>query len=372
MSRTILIMAAGTGGHIFPGLAIAKELASRGWKVVWMGTPGGMEGRLVGAAGYPMETVNMSGVRGKGTLAWLLLPVRLLVAFWQSTAMIFRVRPDVVLSMGGYVAFPGGMMAALWGKPLVVHEPGATAGLANRALALVADRVVVGMEGAFEARTGHAIGDRIPRPGKVEWLGTPVRAEIANIPVPQTRYAGRTGPMRLLVVGGSLGAQTLNDLVVAALAAMPEAVRPEVVHQAGERNFAALEKGYRDAGVRAEVVAFIDDMAARYAWCDVMIARSGAITVAEIGVAGVAAILFPLPWFVADEQAGNARFLESRGAAMRLEQLETSPASLAAVLSGLAREKLSAMAAAARSLGKPEATRRCADLCEQLAGSRST
>ncbi|MBL0143407.1 MAG: undecaprenyldiphospho-muramoylpentapeptide beta-N-acetylglucosaminyltransferase [Betaproteobacteria bacterium] len=361
-------MAAGTGGHIMPGLAIARELVSRGWKVVWMGTASGMEGKLVAQAGYPMETVSMTGVRGKGGLAWLLLPVKLLIAFWQSSVILFRVRPDVVLSMGGYVAFPGGVMAALWGRPLVVHEPGATAGLTNRALALVADRVVAGMEGAFEARTGHAVGDRIPKPRNVEWLGTPVREEIARVPAPESRYAGRTGPLRLLVVGGSLGAQTLNELIVAALAVMPEAARPEVIHQAGERNFADLGKRYREAGVKAEVVAFIDDMAARYSWCDLLIARSGAITVAEIGVAGVAAILFPLPWFVADEQTGNARFLESRGAAIRLAQLETSPASLASVLAGLGRDKLCAMAAAARSLGKPDATRRCADLCERMAG----
>jgi UDP-N-acetylglucosamine--N-acetylmuramyl-(pentapeptide) pyrophosphoryl-undecaprenol N-acetylglucosamine transferase len=367
MARTILIMAAGTGGHIFPGLAIAKELVARGWKVVWMGTPTGMERKLVAQAGYPMETVNMAGVRGKGGLAWLLLPLRLLAAFWQSTSVIFRIRPDVVLSMGGYVAFPGGMMAALWGKPLVVHEPGASAGLTNRALALVADRVIVGMEGAFEARTGHAIGDRIPRPARVEWLGTPVREEIARVPAPEVRYAARTGPLRLLVVGGSLGAQTLNELIVAALASMPETARPDVVHQAGERNHEALVRKYRDAGVKAEVLAFIDDMAARYAWCDVMIARSGAITVAEIGVAGVAAILFPLPWFVATEQAGNARFLESRGAAMQLAQLETTPAGLATVLAGLTREKLVAMATAARSTGKPAATVGCADLCERIA-----
>ncbi|MDH5263387.1 MAG: glycosyltransferase, partial [Betaproteobacteria bacterium] len=281
-------------------------------------------------------------------------------------AILFRVRPDVVLSMGGYVAFPGGMMAALWGKPLVVHEPGATAGLANRALALVADRVVAGMEGSFEARTGHRVGDRIPRPREVRWLGTPVREEIAGVAAPEARFAGREGRLRLLVVGGSLGAQTLNDLIVAALAAMPEAARPEVVHQAGERNFAALEQRYREAGVKAEVVAFIDDMAARYAWCDVLVARSGAITVAEIGVAGVAAILFPLPWFVAEEQSANARFLEARGAAIRLAQLETTPASLAALLAGLTRERLAAMAAAARAAGKPDATRRCADLCEAL------
>jgi UDP-N-acetylglucosamine--N-acetylmuramyl-(pentapeptide) pyrophosphoryl-undecaprenol N-acetylglucosamine transferase len=366
MARTILIMAAGTGGHIFPGLAIAKELAARGWKVAWMGTPGGMETRLVAQAGYPMHAVSMSGVRGKGAAAWLLLPLRLLAAFWQASVAMFRARPDVVLSLGGYVAFPGGMMAVLWGKPLVVHEPGATAGLANRALALVADRVVAGMEGAFEARTGHAIGDRIPKPRRVEWLGTPVREEIARLPQPQARLAGRTGPLRLLVVGGSLGARTLNELVVAALAAMPEGSRPQVVHQAGERNFEDLARRYREAGVAAEVVPFIDDMAARYAWCDVLIARSGAITVAEISAAGVAALLFPLPWFVADEQAGNARFLESRGAALRLDQLATTPEALAATLAGLTRGRLLAMAQAARALGRPEATRRCADLCEAL------
>jgi UDP-N-acetylglucosamine--N-acetylmuramyl-(pentapeptide) pyrophosphoryl-undecaprenol N-acetylglucosamine transferase len=332
-----------------------------------MGTPTGMEGKLVAQAGYPMQTVAMAGVRGKGALAWLLLPLRLLIAFWQASAAIFRVRPDVVLSMGGYVAFPGGMMAVLWGKPLVVHEPGATAGLANRALALVADRVVVGMEGAFEARTGHAVGDRIPKPKAVTWLGTPVREEIARVPAPAQRYAGRAGRLRLLVVGGSLGAQTLNDLVVAALAALPAEVRPEVVHQSGERNREALVKAYGDAGVQAEVVAFIDDMAARYGWCDVMIARSGAITVAEIGVAGVAAILFPLPWVMAGEQGGNAEFLASRGAAIHLAQLETPPARLAAVLAGLTRESLAAMAAKARALGKPDATVRCADLCEALA-----
>jgi len=367
VSRTLLVMAAGTGGHIFPGLAIAREMATRGWSVAWMGTPAGMEGRLVAEAGYPMHTVAMAGVRGKGALAWLFLPLRLLVAFWQATSVIFRVRPDVVLSMGGYVAFPGGMMAVLWGKPLVVHEPGATAGLANRALALVADRVVVGMEGAFEARTGHALGDRIPRPKRVEWLGTPVREAIAQVAVPDARYAGRTGPLRLLVVGGSLGAQTLNDLIVSALAAMPEASRPEVVHQAGERNIAALDAAYAKAGVRAQAVAFIDDMAARYAWCDVLVCRAGAITVAEIAAAGVAAVLFPLPWFVADEQAGNANFLVRHEAGIALAQLETTPESLGTLLASLTRERLAALATKARALGRPDATARCADLCEALA-----
>ena len=367
MTRTILIMAAGTGGHIFPGLAIARELVSRGWKVHWMGTPSGMENKLVREAGFPITTVNMSGVRGKGLAAWVFLPLKILRGFWQSTRALFAVRPDVVLSMGGYVAFPGGMMAALWGKPLVVHEPGAVAGITNRVLAPVADRVVVGMEGSFDRPVAQRWANAMPKPRRVEWLGTPVREEIAAVPAPPERLAGRAGRLRLLVVGGSLGAQTMNDLVLAALQAMPAAERPEVVHQAGAKLFEDLATAYRAAGVAGEVVPFIDDMAARYAWCDVMVCRSGAVTVAELSAAGVASILFPLPWFVADEQMANARFLADRGAGIVLKQLETSPADLSAVLRGLTREKVLAMATAARALGKPDATRRCADLCQELA-----
>ena len=367
MSRTILIMAAGSGGHIFPGLAIAKELVARGWKVHWMGTPAGMEGKLVSAAGYPMVNVNMSGVRGKGVAAWLVLPLRILIAFWQSSVALFRIRPDVVLSMGGYVAFPGGMMAALWGKPLVVHEPGAVAGITNRVLAPVADRVVVGMEGAFEQKVSQKWANALPKPKRVLWLGTPVRDEIAALPPPEERYAARGGRLRLLVVGGSLGAQTMNDLVLAALASMTPEERPEVVHQAGAKLYEGLRAAYGKAGVQGEVLPFVDDMAARYAWCDVLICRSGAITVAEIGAAGIASILFPLPWFVADEQAANARFLADRDAGIALKQLETQPAQLAEILRGLDRNRLTTMARKARALGKPDATKRCADLCVELA-----
>jgi UDP-N-acetylglucosamine--N-acetylmuramyl-(pentapeptide) pyrophosphoryl-undecaprenol N-acetylglucosamine transferase len=367
MARTILIMAAGTGGHIFPGLAIAKEMAARGWTIHWMGTRAGMENKLVAQAGYPMVNVDMSGVRGKGALAWLVLPMRILRAFWQSTVAIFRIRPDVVLSMGGYVAFPGGMMAALWGKPLVVHEPGAIAGITNRVLAPVADRVIVGMEGAFERKVEQKWANMLLKPKRVDWLGTPVREEIAAIAPPDERCANRAGKLRLLVVGGSLGAQTMNDLVLAALAAMPEAERPEVVHQAGEKLHAGLVEAYAKAGVAGEVVPFIADMAARYAWCDVLICRSGAITVAEISAAGVASILFPLPWFVADEQMANARFLADRGAGIALAQLETKPAQLAELIRGLDRNRLAGMARNARALGKPGATRACADACMELA-----
>ncbi|MGZ5100257.1 MAG: undecaprenyldiphospho-muramoylpentapeptide beta-N-acetylglucosaminyltransferase [Usitatibacter sp.] len=367
MSRTVLIMAAGSGGHIFPGLAIAGELRQRGWNIHWMGTRAGMENRLVKQAGYPMVNVNMSGVRGKGALAWLVLPLRILVAFWQSTAAIFRIRPDVVLSMGGYVAFPGGMMAALWRKPLVVHEPGAVAGITNRVLAPVADRVIVGMEGAFDRPVAPRWANRLPKPRRVDWLGTPVRDEITAVPHPDERYAGRGGKLRLLVVGGSLGAQTMNDLVLAALASMQPQERPDVVHQAGEKLFDGLRAAYGKAGVAGEVLPFIDDMAARYGWCDVLVCRSGAITVAEITAAGVAAILFPLPWFVADEQAANAAFLAERGAGIALRQLDTTPPALAERLRSLTRGQLAAMARKARALGRPDATRRCADLCQELA-----
>lgn len=365
--RTVLIMAAGTGGHIFPGLAIAQELQSRGWNVHWMGTPTGMENKLVARAGYPMTHVSMTGVRSKGVVAWMLLPLKIFAAFWQATRAIFRIRPDVVLSMGGYVAFPGGMMAVLWGRPLVVHEPGAVAGLTSRALALVADRVIVGIEGTFERRIKGNLASRLPLPKRIEWLGTPVRAEIAAIEAPETRYAKHDGKLRLLVVGGSLGAQTLNDLVLAALKTLPEDQRPEVVHQAGEKHYEGLRAAYGAAGVSAEVVAFVDDMAARYAWCDVLVSRAGAITIAEVTAAGVAAILFPLPWFVHDEQLANAQSLSTRNAGITLEQLETSPAHLATLIASFTRDGLADIARRARGLGKPDAAVRCARVCEELA-----
>jgi len=367
MKRTILIMAAGTGGHIFPGLAIAKELQLRGWDVHWMGTRWGMENKIVGEAGYPMVNINISGVRGKGVAAWLFLPFRILVSFLQSTVAIFRIRPDVVLSLGGYVAFPGGMMAVLWGRPLVVHEPGAVAGITNRFLAAVADRVIVGMEGAFERKVATGWANRIPKPRRVEWLGTPVRDEIAKVPPPEERFAGANGRLRLLVVGGSLGAQTMNDLVLAALASMPADKRPQVVHQAGQKLHEKLVYEYRHAHVEAEVVHFIDDMARRYTWCDLAICRSGAVTVAEIAAAGVASILFPLPWFVVDEQTANARFLADHEAGIALDQLQTKPERLAEILLGLDRNRLADMARKARALGKPDATKRCADVCVELA-----
>jgi UDP-N-acetylglucosamine--N-acetylmuramyl-(pentapeptide) pyrophosphoryl-undecaprenol N-acetylglucosamine transferase len=357
MSRTILITAGGTGGHVFPGLAVADALRAAGWRVVWLGARTGMEARLVPARGYEMAWVRASAVRGKALAAKLLLPLNLLVGFWQSARAILRHRPDVVLGLGGYVAFPGGMMASLLARPLAVHEQNAVAGLTNRILARIADRVLVAFPGALE---------------NAEWTGKPVRAEIARLAPPAERFAGRSGPLQLLVVGGSLGAQALNESVPRALAAIPAAERPRVVHQSGEKHLAALEQAYRDAGVAGELVAFIDDMAARYAAADLVICRAGAITVAELAAAGVPAVLVPFPHAVDDHQTANAAFLAGRGAAVLLPQRELSPLALAALIRSLDRARLLEMAAKARALGKPEATRTVAERCMQLAqGARA-
>jgi UDP-N-acetylglucosamine--N-acetylmuramyl-(pentapeptide) pyrophosphoryl-undecaprenol N-acetylglucosamine transferase len=364
--NTALIMAAGTGGHIYPGLAIAEVLLARGWKIAWLATPAGMEHKLVGRAGYDIHVVDMTGVRSKGALAWLTLPLRLLRAFWQSLRIIRHVRPAVAISMGGYIAFPGGMMASLLGVPLVVHEPGAHAGLTNRVLALLADRVLVGFPDTFAQTPKNALAKLLPRPKKIEWLGTPVRASIAAIDTPRERLAGRNGPLRLLIVGGSLGAKTLNDLVVAALASMRPSWRPQIIHQSGEKNYAELVEAYRLANVDAEVLPFIDNMDQMYAWCDVMLCRAGAITVAELAAAGVASILVPLPYFVAEEQDANARFLADAGAGVLVKQLETTPQKLADLIASFTRDKALQMAAIARALGKPGATGACAAACMEL------
>ncbi|RPJ48478.1 MAG: undecaprenyldiphospho-muramoylpentapeptide beta-N-acetylglucosaminyltransferase [Betaproteobacteria bacterium] len=357
MSRTILIMAGGTGGHIFPALAVADVLRDRGWNVVWLGARGGMEERLVPARGYAMAWIRFGGVRGKGWLRKLLLPAALLVAFWQSAAAIFRHRPDVVLGMGGYAAFPGGMMAALFGKPLLIHEQNAVPGLANRVLASVADRVLAAFPDAFNGRVD------------VIWSGNPVRADIVNLPPPEVRFANRSGPLRVFVVGGSLGAKALNETVPQAIALLPDAERPMVTHQAGTAHVDALRAAYRAAGVDAEVLAFIDDMAARYGAADLIICRAGATTVAELAVAGVGGIFVPFPHAVDDHQTRNARYLADRGAAMVMSQQDLKPQSLADVLRGLTRGKLLEMARAARAAGKPDAASKVAEYCMELAPS---
>jgi UDP-N-acetylglucosamine--N-acetylmuramyl-(pentapeptide) pyrophosphoryl-undecaprenol N-acetylglucosamine transferase len=310
-----------------------------------------MEARLVPARGYRMAYVRAAALRGKGVLAALLLPVNLLVGFGQAARAIFRLRPDVVLGMGGYVAFPGGMMASLLARPLAVHEQNAIAGLTNRVLARLADKAMTAFPEAL--------------PG-AECTGNPVRREIAAIAPPEERFAGRGGPLRLLVVGGSLGAQALNECVPQALARLEP--RPVVVHQSGEKHLEALRANYRAAGVEGELVPFIDDMARRYAEADLVLCRAGAITVAELSAGGVASVLVPFPHAVDDHQSANARFLSAKGAALLLPQGELTPAKLAATLRALDRPRLLEMARRARGLGRPDAARRVAARCMEIAG----
>ena len=350
MKRTILIMAGGTGGHVFPGLAVAAQMRGLGWDVVWMGTRAGMEARLVPPHGHRMAWIRAGALRGKGLLAKLLLPMNLLIGFWQSARSIFAVRPDVVLGMGGYVAFPGGMMASLLHRPLAIHEQNAVPGLANRVLAGVADAVLAAFPGALKG---------------AEWTGNPVRAEIAAIDAPETRLAPRNGPLRLLVVGGSLGAQALNEALPKALALLPEKLR--VVHQSGEKHFASLQDGYRQSGVEAEVLPFIDDMARRYAEADLVICRAGAITIAELCAGGAASVLVPFPHAVDDHQTANAKFLAERGAAILLPQAELTPEKLVSLLRSLDRPRLIEMAKKARALAKPDAASVVARRCVELA-----
>ncbi|GLT23260.1 UDP-N-acetylglucosamine--N-acetylmuramyl-(pentapeptide) pyrophosphoryl-undecaprenol N-acetylglucosamine transferase [Zoogloea oryzae] len=349
---TLMVMAGGTGGHIYPGLAVADALRDRGWKVVWMGNPEGMEARIVPASGYEVAWVRFAALRGKGLLRKLLLPLNLLRGFAQAFAQIRRVKPDVVLGMGGYVTFPGGMMASLLGRPVVVHEQNSVAGLANKVLAGVADRVVTGFPDVLK---------------KGEWLGNPVRADITAVDPPTERFAGRTGPLRVLVVGGSLGAAALNETVPQALALIDPAERPQVTHQAGTKQIDALRAGYQAAHVDGELLPFIDDMADRYADADLVICRAGALTVAELAAAGVASVLVPYPHAVDDHQTGNARFLAEAGGAVLMPQTELTPQRLAALLQQMNRERLLAMAVKARGCAKPDATARVADVCAGLA-----
>ncbi len=353
MSRTILIMAGGTGGHIYPGLAVADALRAQGWNVVWLGAPNSMEAELVPKHGYPVAWVNFTGVRGKGLLRLLTLPFTLLRALGQSAVAIFSYRPDVVLGMGGYITMPGGLMAAMLRRPLVIHEQNSIAGMSNKVLAQLAARVLSGFPGVLK---------------RAEWCGNPVRADIAALPEPKVRYAERSGKLNVLVVGGSLGAQALNEAMPQALAMMSEQERPKVLHQAGKKNLEAVRQLYERAGVRADIRPFLEDMANQYAQADVLICRAGALTIAELAAAGVASVLIPLPIAVDDHQTHNARFLSEQGAAVLLPQSELSAEKLAQLLRGFSREKLLAMAQAARSQAKPDATRQVVQVCAELAG----
>ncbi len=347
MTRNILIMAGGTGGHIMPGLAVADCLRAQGWHVTWLGAPGSMEAELVPRHGYEMAWVRFSGLRGKGLLRKLLLPLNLLVALWQSAAALLRHRPDVVLGMGGYITFPGGVMAALLRRPLVIHEQNSIAGLSNKTLAHFTKRVLSGFPKVLP---------------DAEWCGNPVRDSITALPEPQQRYAARNGALNVLVVGGSLGAKAINDCVPQALALLREGLF-NVVHQTGKQHLEAVQTAYQQAGVTAEIKPFLEDMAHHYAWADVVICRAGALTIAELAAAGVASILVPFPFAVDDHQTGNARFLSERGAAILLPQGELTPQRLADLLQAMTRAGALAMAQAARAVAQPAAAQRVAEVC---------
>jgi len=353
MTGTVMITTGGTGGHVFPGLAVGARLIAKGWRVFWLGTREGMEARLVPQHGVDFESIRFAGVRGKGPLRLILGPFALLAAFAQSLRIIRRRSPDVVLGLGGFASFPGALMGVACRKRLVIHDANAVAGLANRVLAYGADRILLGFPGALHGR--HA--------ARVEWVGNPIRDEIAALAPPEQRFTGRSGPLRMLVLGGSLGAAALNECLPAALALLPAAERPLVTHQAGEKHIESLRAAYAAAGVEAECLAFIDDMAQRYADADLVVSRSGGLTVAELAAAGVGAILVPLPQAIADEQTHNARFLVDAGAALLLPQPELSAQRLAELLRGLPRERLLGMAHAARRLARGDATERVADAC---------
>ena len=354
-SRHLVIMAAGTGGHVIPGLAVAREMQQRGWSVSWLGTRQGMENKLVPPTGIAMDTIGFSGLRGKGLVHTLTGGMRLLGAFWSCLQIIRRRRAHAVLGMGGYVCFPGGLMASVLNKPLLLVNADAALLMSNKALLPVADRVVFGFDGEAAQRIKNAVV-----------TGNPVRAEIEALPAPAQRFAGRGGPLRLLVVGGSLGAKALNDCVPQALALLSEGERPQVTHQTGPAHHAAVQAAYAQARLPAEVLPFIDDMGQRLADCDVIVCRAGAATVSELCAAGVAGVLVPLMVSTTSHQRDNAQWLADHGAGIHLPQSELSPRKLADLLASLTREALLAMATKARALAKPKAAARVADELERL------
>lgn len=350
--KTALVMAGGTGGHIFPGLAVAQALREQGWNVHWLGAPGSMEERLVPPQGFPLETIDFSGVRGKGLLTLALLPLRLLKAFAQAWAVVRRVRPDVVIGLGGYISFPGGMMATLAGKPLILHEQNSVAGMANKVLANVASRVFCAFPNAL--------------PG-AQWVGNPLRQAFLQQPPPAERFAGRSGPLRILVVGGSLGAKALNDTVPQALALIPPEQRPQVRHQSGAKQMQALQASYAAAGVQAELTPFIDDTASAYAQADLVICRAGASTVTELAAVGAAAIYVPFPHAVDDHQTTNARFVVDAGGGWVVQQTALSPEKLAHMIQNMQRSTLLETAQKAKMMQKTEATAAVVTACQELA-----
>lgn len=358
-ARPVLIMAGGTGGHVFPALAVAERLRERGVPVVWMGTRRGLEATLVPRAGIPMEWIGVAGLRGKGIRRLLEMPLMLGRALWEAKTILRRLRPRVVLGMGGFASGPGGMVARGLGIPLVVHEQNAVAGLTNRWLARIANRVLEAFPATFPAARRAAT------------VGNPVRERIAALPPPRQRFAGRDGRPRLLVVGGSQGALALNRLVPRSLALLGDDEHPEVWHQAGGQLHEAATTAYRDAGVTARLTPFIEDMAEAYGWADLVLCRAGALTIAELAATGVGSILIPFPFAVDDHQTANARFLERGGAALICQQAQLTAERLAATLRELLgdRARLLRMAEAARGMAKLEAAEQVAVACLEQASA---
>jgi len=357
-SRPILVMAGGTGGHVYPALAVARALQARSREVVWLGTHRGLESRVVPEAGIDIEWISVKGLRRKGLLALIIAPLQLGWALLQSLAVIVRRRPAAVLGMGGFVSGPGGVAAWLTRRPLLIHEQNAAAGLTNRLLARLARVVLQAFPGSFNSRV------------VAETVGNPVREDIAAVPPPTDRYADRRGPLRLLVLGGSQGALALNRAVPAALASFNANVRPIVRHQCGDRTLQAAKDAYEQNGVEVELLPFIEDMAAVYAWADLVVCRAGALTVAELCAAGVPALFVPYPAAVDDHQTANAEPMATAGAAAIIQECELTPASLAELLRDWLQSRASLMhkAEIARSLARPDSLRRITELCLAQAG----
>lgn len=354
---SVLIMAGGTGGHVYPGLAVARVLHHRGVDVVWMGTRQGLEARVVPSEGFHMEWISIQGLRGRGISRWLLLPLHLLIAMGQALKVFLRRRPSVVLSMGGFVAGPGGLIAWLLRKPLVIHEANAVAGWTNRWLALFAQRVLCGFPESFGNRPG------------TRHVGNPVRAEIAQLPKPEDRLNRHEGPIRVLVLGGSQGARKLNMTVAKACESMPVSERPALWHQCGRDWLEETQAAYATMTDSVKLVAFIEDMASAYAWADVVLCRAGAMTIAELTAAGIGAILVPFPHATDDHQTANARYLTEHDAAILLPETECTPQRLQTIFHDLAgnRNTLTQMAVSARACSTPGADEAVARICQDLA-----
>lgn len=356
--KRLMIMAAGTGGHIFPGLAIAQTMMARGWQVTWLGTEHGMERDLVPKHGITMDSIDFRGLRGKGLRHSFSGALKLLTSFTACRRILASRKPDVVLGMGGYVTVPGGLMASLHGSCLVLVNADAALLLSNKALALTAKRVLFGFPANFGIASRKAVV-----------TGNPIRKEIASLPSPAVRYADRNGPLRILVVGGSLGAKALNDCLPAALSLIPPELRPVVTHQSGKQHIDGLRAAYDGLQVQAEVVDFIDDMARRYAEADLVICRAGAITVSELTAAGVASVLVPLVASTTSHQRDNARWMDDQRAAIHLPQREMSAEGLATLLQSMTRESCLSMAQFAYKIGRRDANETIANILEQLTGS---